>query len=464
MSHIASAPKVVDTVNIEIEHGLLGCLLWAPWRTNDVLDIIKPEYFADPFHQKIYAAIVTLHQAGQTFDATSVASHVEEDAWLRANGGKLKYLSDLAEKIPTATVQVKDYAITLRRMFTNRALEAASNDKTMTQTDKAKAIQEIMHDANEFELARQTFYTAKQSFDLTLSQIEATHKHGGFMGLKTGWNSLDEMLCGLDGGGLYVVAGRPAMGKTAFALTTAINVALQGHPVLFFSLEMAYHQLINRVIARFAQVGMKEQRSGMPYGGFEKLLAAKADIAALPLDIEDISGQTAAQIAARARQDMLRKHYKLIVIDHLAIVKDPPYINSKVQALAQSTAELKGLAKGLNVPVLLLHQLNRGVEGRDDKRPSLADLRDGGSVEQDADAVMMLYRPEYYMKNEPARKPNEKPEAFHLRVNQWADDLEKLRGKAEVLIEKNRQGETGKITMNFNGLWQMFTEETNEVV
>lgn len=464
MSHIAAAPKVVDTSNIDLEHALLGSLIWEPYRVNDVMDIIKPEYFSDPFHRKIYEAMEALHRSGQTFDALLISSHIDDDEFVRANGGKIKYIGNLADGLPRTVVNIKDYAITLRRLYTNRAIEAARNDKTLTQTQYAQIAQEILHEANEFELARQSFYTAKQSYDLTISQIEATHKHGGFMGLKTGWNSLDEMLCGLDGGGLYVVAGRPAMGKTAFALTTAINVALQGHPVLFFSLEMAYHQLINRVIARFAQVGMKEQRSGMPYGGFEKLLAAKADIAALPLDIEDISGQTAAQIAARARQDMLRKRYKLIVIDHLAIVKDPPYINSKVQALAQSTAELKGLAKSLNVPVLLLHQLNRGVEGRDDKRPSLADLRDGGSVEQDADAVMMLYRPEYYMKNEPARKPNEKPEAFHMRVNQWADDLEKLRGKAEVLIEKNRQGETGKITMNFNGLWQMFTEETNEVV
>lgn len=461
MNAITPTPKVVDTVNLEIEHGLLGCLLWAPWRTSDVMEIIKPEYFSDPFHQKVYAAIVTLHQAGQTFDATSVASHVEDDAWLRANGGKMKYISDLATKIPTATVQIKDYAITLRRMFTNRALEAASNDKTMTQTDKAKVIQEIMHDANEFELARQSFYTARQSLDLTLSQIEATHKHGGFMGLKTGWNSLDEMLCGLDGGGLYVVAGRPAMGKTAFALTTAVNVAMQGLPVLFFTLEMSHHQLQNRLLARFAQVGMKEQRSGMPHGGFERLTAATAEISALPLDIEDISGQTAAQIAARARQDMLRKRYRLIVIDHLAIVKDPPYVNNKVQALAQTTAEFKALAKSLDIPVLLLHQLNRGVEGRDDKRPSLADLRDGGSVEQDADAVMMLYRPEYYMKNEPVRKQGEKMEVYHARASQWMQEREQLRGKAEILIEKNRQGETGKVVMNFHGVWQTFTEDTH---
>lgn len=461
MSYISAAPKVTQTHNQEVEQGLLGCLLLRGDRVNDVIDFLKPEHFADLLHQEIYKAIIGLHSAGHTYDARTVSSYIYGDKWTENNGGTLHYLTELVRCLPTATVQAKDYAITIRRLYTNRAIEAASRDQTLDATTRANIIQDILHDANEFELARQSFYTARQSLDLTLSQIEATHKHGGFMGLKTGWNSLDEMLCGLDGGGLYVVAGRPAMGKTAFALTTAVNVAMQGLPVLFFTLEMSHHQLQNRLLARFAKVGMKEQRSGMPHGGFERLTAATAEISALPLDIEDISGQTAAQIAARARQDMLRKRYRLIVIDHLAIVKDPPYVNNKVQALAQTTAEFKALAKSLDIPVLLLHQLNRGVEGRDDKRPSLADLRDGGSVEQDADVVMMLYRPEYYMKNEPVKKVGEKHDAFNIRVEEHRQQLEALRGKAEILIEKNRQGETGKIIMNFHGAWQMFTELEN---
>lgn len=458
MSNIASAPKVTQTQNLEVEQGLLGCLLLRGDRVNDILDILKPEHFADPLHAEIYKAIVGLHSAGQTYDALTVSSYIYGDSWTERNGGTLGYLTDLVNWLPTPSVQAKDYAITIRRLYTNREIENATNDKRLTATERANVMQEIMQDANDFELQRQSFYTSRESIAVTLNRIDEVAKNGGFLGIRTGFPELDEMLCGLDGGGLYVVAGRPAMGKTAFALTTAVNVALQGLPVLFFTLEMSHHQLQNRLLARFSKVSMKEQRSGMPYGGFEKLTLAQEKISDLPLDIEDISGQTAAQISARARQDMLRKRYKMIVIDHLAIVKDPQYVNNKVQALAQTTAEFKSLAKSLDVPVLLLHQLNRSVETRDDKRPSLADLRDGGSVEQDADAVMMLYRPEYYMKNEPVRKPGERIEAYNERVTQWFAEMEQIRGKAEVLIEKNRQGETGKVVMNFHGVWQMFSE------
>ncbi len=290
-----------------------------------------------------------------------------------------------------------------------------------------------------------------------MERMDATYKRGGgIAGLATGLTELDNILCGLEGGGLYVLAGRPSMGKTAAALTMGLNIAQQGKKVLFFSLEMSAEQLAYRINARYAGVSIYAQKVRPKPEDFLAVLEAKKVLANVHFDIVDCSGLSAQQIVAKSFQSAHARRYDLIIIDHLGIVAARDSRTPRVYQIGEMKAAFKELATDLKCPVLLLHQLNRGVEQRDDKRPTLADLRDSGSVEQDADAVMLLYRNEYYLSRDAEKRENESDERFEARKALLNERRRACAGRAEIIVAKNRQGRDGVVELRFDAQRQVF--------
>jgi replicative DNA helicase len=434
----------------EIEYALLGILISHNSLYFDIHKITRQEHFADEFNAHLFGLLKARIENGEACDTALLSS------FLTGNEDQKKTQRERLIQISTSFVaasSLSSYAKRLRELYLERRTQIVLS-QSISGLDKAKELTEIIYEAAANESG---FISLAQALVPTLDRIDRAHKQGSALfSLRTGLTKLDDMLCGLEPGGLYVIAGRPAMGKTALGLTIASNVARRNETVLFFSLEMSHEQLCNRLLARYAEVSMYEQRNGLPQNNYMQLHFASENLNKTPLFIEDKSGVTAQDIAASCHQ-FLRRHGKpkLIVIDHLAIVGARDQKLPRVYQIAEMTAAFKKLAKDLQVPVLLLHQLNRAVEGRDDKRPSLSDLRDGGSVEQDADAVMLLYRAEYYLQN---REPKYNTETGQGVKNwqEWNSDYEKSKGCAQLIIAKNRQGVTASIPLLFDGTKQFF--------
>ena len=275
-----------------------------------------------------------------------------------------------------------------------------------------------------------------------------------------GLKKLDEILGGFEAGKLYTVAARPAMGKTALGLTFAANAGEQGYKTVFFSLEMERPDIVKRLMARVTHVPANKQRGNLPAGDFTKLYDTRNSVAKWPIYIDDSSKLKISQIRGRALRQKRRYGLDVIVIDYLGLMApSDPKLNRNYQ-IEEITTGLKALAKELKVPVILLAQLNRELEKRDDKRPMLSDLRDSGAVEQDADVVMFIYRHEYYLlRSEPQQKHGESDDKFNDRYQRWTEDVDKSRGRAEVIIAKHRQGECGTIPLRFMGWRCMFTDD-----
>ena len=291
------------------------------------------------------------------------------------------------------------------------------------------------------------------AYDETMATIEDAMRRGnGLSGVPCGLPTLDKMLGGFEGGNLYVLSGRPSMGKTALCLTMAVNVAQTGAKALVQSMEMSRSQIMGRLIARQTGIPTDRQRAGLTQDEFGKIFKAKTEIASWPLAIDDSCGLTVAQIRGRAKRHKRRYGLSILVIDYLGFIRSEDLRANQAVQVGQITAALKSLAKELNIPVLLLSQLNRAVESREDKRPMMSDLRDSGSIEQDADVIMFVYRPEYYLvRSDPRRKDGESEEKFNDRHARWSAELEKSRHLGEIIVAKNRTGNTGTVRARFEG-------------
>ena len=263
---------------------------------------------------------------------------------------------------------------------------------------------------------------------------------------------------------LTIIAARAAMGKTVLALNVAENAARAGNRVLFFSLEMPRKQLAMRILARKTGISTERQREGTVTGTESgRLIAAARDLQNIPLVIDDRAGLNAAQIRTRTRREIRRGGVDLVVIDYLTLMGMDTRAPSRTYQIEETTKALKAMAKDLDIPVVLLAQVSRGVESRDDKRPGLADLKDSGAIEQDADGVLFIYRHEYYLERaRPQRGSNEKPDAFDRRMLDWENDLHSSRGKAEIIIAKYRQGKTGTVQVHFDEVRQCFENLAHE--
>ena len=446
--------------NLEAEQALLGAILANNKAYEKVSEFLRPYHFADSIHAKVFEVIAKLIQRGHVADVITLKNYFEQEGSLQEVGGH-QYLIKLADSASPLT-NVEYYAQFiydkyLRRELINTGYEIV-NDALKEDLDSDATTQIETAEKKLFELSNQGesqggFIDFAQALTSSLSQIEqAYQKDGKISGLPTGLDALDEKTGGLNNSDLIIIAGRPAMGKTALATNIAYNVAeFMSHDksvdpksrgVAFFSLEMSADQLASRILSTVTQTPGHKMRTGeLDNAEFTRIAAAVRELETIPLYIDDTPGLNINSIRTRARR--LKRNKKTE--------------GNRVQELSEISRGLKILAKELNVPVIALSQLNRGVEQRDDKRPVMSDLRESGSIEQDADIVMFVFRENYYIQNEePKQRAGETPEHLQNRMEEWQKRVRETANIGEVIIGKQRHGPTGTVKLFWNGEFAQF--------
>lgn len=452
--------------NVEVEQAVLGILLTDPRRIDDALDQLTESDFITAVHQRIFTTIANVTQGGQVASPITLRPYFENDEDLKEAKGAA-YLADLAAN-SISSVNLKDYMATLRDlrlrrrmmdisdMVIHQAKEWEFGTKADDILDQAEA---ALFDLAEEQIADDGPVMMNAVMSETVQHIDNVQK-GVVSGLMTGLAELDRITTGFWASDLVILAGRPSMGKTALAMTIALNAAIQKNSVLYFSLEMTKAQMGQRYIARFSDIatGMQNRKGAFKDHHYSEMIKASGELMNMPMAIDDKSGLTVHQIRSRARRYKRKYGLNLIVVDQLNLIdmSKSRYIN-KVDQFGEVTRALKVMAKDLGAPVLLLHQLNRDIEKREDKRPMLADLRDSGNLEQDADTVIFVHRDEYYLeRNPPKKRGNESDEKFSERSRAHEGHLEQSRGKADIIAAKVRQGEPADAHVMFNGKRQIF--------
>lgn len=420
--------------NLEAEQAILGGLLLEGNAFDQVGDVLVAEDFYRPSHQVLYKCIVELHQKSLPIDLITASNLLQHKGEFEAAGGT-SYLVELVnQSISSANIQtyaqiVKDKAI-LRR-----AIQASSEIIEKAYGEDFPDIHVFLDQSEEkfYKLSETKVSEGLVASDdivkLSLIKIEELYKQkADITGVGTGLTHLDKMTSGFHSGELIIVAARPSMGKTAFSLNLAGHMALrEKKTVAYFSLEMSKESVMTRLLACEARINMKEIRSGrLPDYAWPKLIQTAGHISESKLYIDDTSGISPLEVRSRARRLKAKHGLDIIMIDYLQLMDLKQKVESRERAVSEISKSLKALSKELQVPVVALAQLNRGVEGRTEKRPMLSDLRESGSIEQDADVIMMLFREDYYEK----------------------DDPEKL-GQAEVIIGKQRNGPTGTVKLKW---------------
>jgi replicative DNA helicase len=463
--------------NIEAEQGLLGAILVNNEAFYRVSDFLNPEHFFEPIHQKVYQTSRDLIRAGKI--ATPVTLKTFLDGSIDIGGMTLaQYLARLAAEA-TTIINAEDYGRTIYDLSIRRALIIVGEDMVNVAFDAPVDFspRNQIEDAERklYELAETGRYDGGfQGFGQALTTAidmaaNAYQRDGKLSGIATGLDDLDKMMGGLQKSDLIVLAGRPGMGKTALATNIAFNVAnawqgnvrADGHTettnggvVGFFSLEMSAEQLATRIIAEQTGIPSNQiRRGGISADDFEKIKDYSIRLQNLKLFVDETGGLSIGQLAARARRLKRQRGLDLIVVDYLQLLTGSTKRGqeNRVQEITEITTRLKALAKELQVPVIALSQLSRQVESREDKHPQLSDLRESGSIEQDADVVMFVYREEYYHL---MRKPSE---SDREKFAAWMADSDKYYGKAEVIIGKQRHGPTGTVELAFEGATTKFS-------
>lgn len=449
-------------VSNEAEQVVLGSILASDRAFDAVAPILEPRHFAHDGHERIFAVCRDLIARGRRADLVTVRPLLEADPLIADLPGGWSYVAQLAGCAMPPKVAA-DYAKMVADLFRRRVLiqlaQQLEADAFDTTTDLSAIALQEQHEAALFELASAgTAEGDLRNFDYfadaALAAWEVAHKNRGApSGIPTGLTDIDAHLGGLNKSDLLILAGRPAMGKTSLATTMAVNAARTGAKVAFFSLEMAGAQLSQRIIAAHAGVDSGRARMGkLSNEEFERLVLARQELRDLGIAIDDTPAITVQAIRTRARRLKRRQGLDLVVLDYIGLATPTSGNGSRVHEIEGITKGLKALAKELNVPVLALSQLSRAVEQREDKRPMLSDLRDSGSIEQDADVVLFVYRDEYYAgKSEPMRREGETDHKFNERRDAWEARMAEARGRAEIIIAKNRHGPEGVIRLAFDG-------------
>jgi replicative DNA helicase len=451
--------------NMEAEQALLGAILVNNEACDRVSSFLKQEHFYDALHGRIYDHAAKLIWAGKRATPITLKTFFQGDEAV----GELtvpQYLGRLAANA-TTIINAEDYGRTIYDLAIRRNLiqigEGMVNTAYHAPIDAPTAVQIEDTEQKLYELAETGKYgSGFEPFTAALTDAidmaaNAYRRDGGLSGLATGFTDLDQRMGGLQPSDLIIVAGRPSMGKTALATNIAYHVAqsyrhdpdsdaaLDGAVVGFFSLEMSAEQLATRIISEQAYIPSERIRRGrIESEEFDRIVEVSQELQNLPLYIDQTGGITVAQLAARARRLKRQRDVGLIVVDYLQLLSGSTRraAEGRVQEVSEITTGLKALAKELHVPVLALSQLSRQVEQREDKRPQLADLRESGSIEQDADVVLFVFREEYYVER---RQPRENTEEH----KQWQAEMDMVTGKAEVIIGKQRHGPTGTVRLQF---------------
>ncbi|ABC21215.1 replicative DNA helicase [Rhodospirillum rubrum] len=469
--------------NIEAEQALLGAILTNNRVLEKVGDFLRPAHFSHPAHGAIYEACVTLTERGHLANPVTLAPYLDHRTELEEVGGA-RYLAQLVNAVVTI-INAEDYGTLVHDLFLRRELIALGsdlvNDAFEADLDSSAVDQIEGAERKLFDLATtgQTeggLKSFKDSLIGAIDMAEKAHKREGQLaGVPSLLVDLDKKLGGLHDSDLLILAGRPSMGKTALATTIAFNAATffrqeaqAGEPskaVAFFSLEMSAEQLATRILSERAEVSSHRLRTGeLANEDFDRVLQVATQLHSIPLFIDDTPALSVGAMRTRCRR-LARSHggggngLGLIVVDYLQLLQGGKGERSenRVQEVSAITRGLKALAKELNVPVMALSQLSRQVESRDDKRPQLSDLRESGSIEQDADVVMFVFREQYYLERaEPLRKPDETDDRYQERHLSWIKRCEDAYNKAEVIIAKQRHGPIGSVSLFFDGNYTRF--------
>jgi len=475
--------------NVDAEKALLGAIMMNNRAFERVSDFLRPEHFADPVNARIYEACLRLIEQGNQANVITLKTYLERDEAVVAAGG-MQYLAALAGSV-VSVINAGDYGrliydLYLRRQLialgdemVNDAFDVLPDDSAVNQIEKSEQRLFDLASSGNIEGGFQNF---ERSIKLALEMAEAAHRReGALAGVTTGLMDLDRKLGGLHKSDLIILAGRPSMGKTALATTIAFNAARyfhttdraedRGKAVAFFSLEMSAEQLATRILSEQARISSHDIRTGkLSNEDFARLVGASTEMSELPLFIDDTPAVTVSAIRTRCRR-LARTQRKgaveggsglgLIVIDYLQLIASSrtERTENRVQEISAITRGLKALAKELNVPVLALSQLSRAVEQREDKRPQLADLRESGTIEQDSDVVMFVYREQYYLERvEPSQKPEESDEHFNERYTKWKQRCEQVHNIAEVIVAKQRHGPIGTEKLYFEPNFTHFSD------
>ncbi len=461
--------------NIEAEQALLGAVLVNNEAFYRISDFLEPRHFFEPIHQKIFEVAAGLIRAGKVATPVTLKTFLPADADI-AGLTPAQYLARLAAEA-TTVINAEDYGRTIYDLSIRRELIRIGEDLVNVAYDApvdsvpAKQIEEA--EKRLYEIAETGRYDGgflrfsdalKDAVDLA---SKAYQRDGHLSGLATGMIDLDHLMGGLQQSDLVILAGRPGMGKTALATNVAYNVAVEyrGKPgadggietvtggiVGFFSLEMSAEQLATRILSEQTEIPSSRIRRGdISETDFAKLAAAAQTMQSIPLYIDETGGISIAQLAARARRLKRQRGLDLMIVDYLQLLSGSTRraLEGRVQEVTEITTGLKALAKELGVPILAISQLSRQVENRDDKRPQLSDLRESGSIEQDADVVLFVYREEYYLRN---KEPREGSEEWF----KWETDLKASENRAEIIIGKQRHGPIGTIKLSFEPQFTRF--------
>jgi replicative DNA helicase len=454
--------------NIEAEQALLGAILYDNAAFERIGDFLRDIHFFEPFHQRLFQAIEINVRKGQLAEPILLAEQFSRDPAFEELGG-VRYLADLVDRAPPAA-NAGDYAravydLALRRDLIriggDIAAEAQKGDLELSARDQIEAAEQKLFSLAETGGVSQGFVTfADALHGAVAAAAEAHGRDGGLAGISTGLIDLDQKIGGLHPSDLVILAARPSMGKTSLACNVAFDVArnyawepqpdgsrktVRGGVVAFYSLEMSAEQLAMRLLAEVSGVSGDRLRKGeIDAMEFGRIRDAALEIQEAPLYIDATGGITIAKLTARARRLKRMVGLDLVVVDYLQLITTGGGgSDNRVQEVSMITQSLKALAKELAVPVIALSQLSRQVENREDKKPQLSDLRESGSIEQDADMVMFVYRESYYLSRLEPREGTEE----HFK---WQEQMDQVRGLAEIIIGKQRHGPIGTVKLSFN--------------
>jgi replicative DNA helicase len=423
---------------IEIEEAVLGAMLIEKEALAKALEVLDDTAFYKPAHQKIFKALIELFNRSEPVDLITLTEELRRQGELEHVGGEY-YLSELTTKVSSAANVEYHAHIVLERALMRQLIQASSEVATRAFSETEDALG-LLDEAEQkiFNISEQrmkkSFIAMDTAVHQTMEMLQSIHgKHGGVTGVPSGFHKLDELTGGFQSSDFIIIAGRPSMGKTAFALSIARNAALHGDKptaVGMFSLEMSTQQLVMRLMCAEARVDAHKVRTGrLPEDEWKKLSMSVGRLYTAKIFIDDTPGLNILELRAKARRLKVEHNIGLLIVDYLQLMQGPRNIQSREQEISSISRSLKGLAKELNLPVIALSQLNRSVESRNDKRPALSDLRESGAIEQDADVVMFVNRPEMFGIQE--------------------DEGESTEGLAEIIIGKQRNGPTDTVKLQF---------------
>lgn len=439
--------------NLDAEQALLGALLLENDIYERVPDHVHARHFFDPVHGRIFARIVEMIGKGARADPITLRSHFEDDEGLKEVGG-VDYLVSLCDA-PYPSIAAPGYARLIYDLAIKRAVvkvceeayeDATDGDLDVTGHELIERVEKALYGLVESGQETKGWESFSSALEEAVTQTAAAYEKGDDVtGLPTGFIDLDKKLGGLHATDLTIIAGRPSMGKTSLATNIGFNAAKRGAKVGFFSLEMSADQLAQRILSEYSGIPSEQMRRGdIQPDEFTKLRESAIELQALPLFTDATGGISLAALSNRARRLKRQHGLDLILVDYIQLMSGSGKNRgeNRTQEIGEITSGLKKLAKELKVPVVALSQLSRAVEQRNDKRPQLSDLRDSGSIEQDADVVMFVYREAYYLgRTEPRINTPEHEE--------WMMEYGKVQGLAEVIIGKQRHGPIGKVDLSF---------------